>query len=80
MNYKWAADDKQPDVIWAEEKEDKIFNNAFPGKRLIKWICPACDAENLDSPDLTALPVCCDCERFAEWEDFIGLVDIAQEA
>ncbi len=33
----------------------------------IKWMCPNCDAENVDYPDLTVIPLCFDCGCEFDW-------------
>ena len=42
----------------------------YPDKRWVVWECPDCGMENVDSPDLTATPMCGDCGAEFDWWDF----------
>jgi len=71
-NLYWAMDEDADDgvtVEWEETLADPVFY------KWIEWVCPVCGEKNIDSPDLTAVPICGDCERVSDWEEFVGLFD-----
>jgi len=53
-----------------EGKEWETWQKGYPNTRLVSWECPECGEKNLDSPDLTAVPMCGNCGFEADWWDF----------
>lgn len=41
----------------------------------VTWTCPHCHHENKDLRDLTATPMCGNCESHHEWNDIVHLSD-----
>ena len=52
------------------DAQDRNQAETYPGKRFIAWYCPECNARNVDSPDLTAVPMCGNCGAEFDWWDF----------
>jgi len=50
----------------------------YPDKRWVVWDCPFCGIENVDSPDLTAVPMCGDCGAELDWWDFDCLLGVEE--
>lgn len=39
---------------------------------MITWECPRCCAHNADDLEMTAIPICSDCDEPVEWNSILG--------
>ena len=57
-------------TLLGEGHQWEYWKRHYPDKRFVSWECPECEVENVDSPDLTAVPMCGNCGFEADWYDF----------